>query len=84
MWNLIDVLYSYAQETKVPPSLRTQEYRCAVHGLEEGWESFRSGLTEDQERTLDRLLSKESTVEHLEDKAAFAAGISIGLGLGRL
>jgi len=81
---LIDTLYLYAQENRVPGHLQTSEYRRTVTGTEEGWEAFRSALTAEQGVKLDALLSREIAVNCLEDKAAFLAGISIGLDLGRL
>lgn len=84
MDNFMDALYSHAQDTQVIRYLQTPRYHQAVDGLEEGWAAFRSDLTEGQRGTLDVLLSREKDVGLLEDEASFAAGLSIGLDLGRL
>lgn len=84
MRNLTNALYTYAQENRIPDYLQTGEYRRAAYRLEEGWETFRSTLTEGQNQELDALLSQGYAVECFEDKAGFLAGIAIGLDLGRL
>lgn len=84
MRDLIDALYTYAQENRIPDYLQTREYRRAAYGLEEGWESFRSTLTAGQTKELDSLLSQENAVGCFKDRAGFLAGVAIGLDLGRL
>lgn len=84
MKDFINVLYCYAQENQVSRYLQTREYNQATQNLEEDWQSFRAALTAEQTQALDRLLSRESVAERLEDQASFAAGVSIGLNLGRL
>nr|WP_325213135.1 hypothetical protein [uncultured Oscillibacter sp.] len=76
--------FKYAQEARVTTYLETLEYRRTVCDLEEKWEAFRSGLTAEQDQTLDALLEQERKVGYLEEGATFASGLSIGVSLGRL
>lgn len=84
MRSFIDALFLYAQENRISHYLQTLEYRHAIHGLEDGWDAFRSTLTAEQGAQLDALLSQESEAKHFEEEAVFSSGISIGLDLGRL
>lgn len=77
-------LYEYAQDQCVMPCLEAGECRRATHGLEEGWASFRSTLTAEQEQRLKALLDRERNAACLEDQAVFSCGLSMGVGLGRL
>ncbi len=84
METLTDALYVYAHENRILGYLQTAEYRRAVGEIEKGWEAFRADLTVEQGSRLGVLLSRENEINLLEDQAAFLAGISIGLELGRL
>ncbi len=84
MRTLVETLYNYAQEHRVVDRLQTREYRQVSSGLEADWEDFRSALTADQEQRLESLLDRQFEAGILEDRAAFLAGVSIGLELARL
>ena len=84
MRTLVETLYNYAQEHRVVDRLQTREYRQVSSGLEVDWEDFRTTLTEDQERRLEALLVRQFEAGILEDRAAFLAGVSIGLELAWL
>ena len=77
-------LYEYAQDQCGIPCLEARECHRATHGLEEGWASFRSTLTAEQEQRLKALLNRERNAACLEDQAIFSCGLSMGVGLGRL
>ena len=80
----MEALYSFAQENEVLKYLRTSEYDEATGGLEGRWNRFRDILTEEQRQTLSELYAREMAISFLENKAAFSAGMSIGLDLGKL
>ena len=84
MRTLVETLYNYAQEHRVVDRLQTREYRQVSSGLEADWEDFRTTLTADQERRLESLLDRQFEAGILEDRAAFLAGVSIGLELAWL
>lgn len=71
MRDLIDALYTYAQENRIPDYLQTGEYRRVVYGLEEGLEAFRSTLTAEQSRELDTLLSQKTRLTSLRVRRDF-------------
>ena len=84
MQDLLNALYDYAQENGVFRYLQAAEYRLAVSDIEEGWEAFRSTLTEEQGERLDALLSQNEEIARFEDEASFCSALSIGIELGRL
>ncbi len=81
---LVEALYSYAQESLVSQYLQAVEYRRAVFDIEKDWEAFRSTLTAEQGERLNKLLSRNAEITHLEDEASFCSALSMGIELGRL
>ena len=83
MDSLAQVLYNYAQEYRVMDHIQTREYHSLSAVLEEEWEAFCGALPPDQGRRLESLLARRDEAGCLEDRAAFLAGVSIGLDLAR-
>lgn len=84
MSNLIEMLQSCTEERQDAILLNKREYHRAARDMEAHWEAFRSSLSQQQLQQLDDLLSQESTIQRLEEEAAFEAALALGMELGRL
>ena len=83
MLNLISYLYAYAQKENLESRLVSDwgEYTMNKHQEERAYEALEELPQHD---LLDRFLDQHAIVESLEREALFAAGLTMGLGLGRL
>lgn len=84
MTDLMDALYTYAQENRMMDYLsRDKEYRQSSHYIEQHTEALRTVLPPEQAALLDKLLG-EQLVSHLSElQAIFLSGFSMALELFR-
>ena len=84
MTDLMNTLYTYAQETLMMDYLaQDREYRQSTHYIEQHTETLRATLSPEQAALLDKLLGEQLVSQLSELQAIFMSGFSMALELSR-
>lgn len=81
---IVETLFCYASERNFHPYLSIKEYSHYVQEEERAEEKIRQQLPPEQAKLLNTLHQSRDYCSSIEQEAAFQAGLSIGLELGRL
>lgn len=86
MYDLIQVLYQYAQEQQMPAALAAEDPDSRrARSLAEGEQAELEGVLEGgAARLLSRYLDHQAQADLAHDRALFRCGLAMGLALERL